>query len=330
MNIIRKAMTKTINWGIIGLGKIARKFAEDIKLVSNACLWGVASRDIEKAMDFAEKHQAEHYFGSYEALVNHPEIDIVYIATPHVFHFENTMLCLKANKAVLCEKAFGMNADEVSAMISEAQQRKLFLMEAMWTRFIPATERLLQILANREIGEIRKLKADFGFVGDPNPEGRLYNKALGGGSLLDIGIYPVYLSLLLLGLPKAIEASATITPQNIDTSCSIGFHYPNGAISHLASSIVTQTPTEAFIEGSLGSIRVHARFHHSEKLTILKENQPPTEIELPYKGNGYVHEIEEVMSCLQKGKTESEKMSHDMSLQLIDTLDTIREKIGLQ
>lgn len=322
-------MSKTINWGIIGLGNIAHKFAADLLLADDANLKGVASRDEEKALQFAKKYHSDRHYTSYEEMAKDAEIDVIYVATPHVFHFEQTMMCLKAGKHVLCEKAFGMNAQEVQMMISEAQKRKLFLMEALWTRFIPITEKLLQLVQQKTIGEIKQIRADFGFMGDQNPDRRIYNKKLGGGSLLDVGIYPVYLSVLLLGSPLSIQALAEMTSTGVDAFCAMLFDYPQGEKAVLESSIEVKTPTEAYIFGDQGSIKLYPSFHHSEKLSIQIHDQKTEIIELKYKGNGYYHEIMEVHSCLHQGSIESKKMSHAMSLNLILTLDAIREKIGL-
>lgn len=321
-------MSKGIRWGILGLGNIAHKFAQDL-LLAEGKLKAVASRDLEKAMHFANQYLADQYYPSYQELAYDPEVDVVYIATPHAFHFEHTMMCLRAGKSVLCEKAFAMNAQQVEQMIAEAQKRKLFLMEALWTRFIPMTEKLLELLQQNAIGEIRQIRADFGFIGDKNPQRRIFNKELGGGSLLDVGIYPVYLSLLLLGPPKKILAMAEISEAQVDRFCAALFDYANGAKAILESSIEIATPVEAYIYGESGSIKLHKNFHHSEKMTLHKAGEETQIIEKEYTGNGYYHEILEVQSCLKQGKIESDKMPHSMSLDLIRTLDAIREKIGL-
>jgi predicted dehydrogenase len=322
-------MTKKINWGIIGIGKIANKFAEDLMLSSDAILYGVASRDINKAKDFAKKFNSTKYYGSYQELANDSEIDIIYIATPHTLHFENTMLCLKNNKAVLCEKPMGMNSFQVKEMIAEAKSRNLFLMEGLWTRFIPATEKLIEILNKKTLGEVELVQADFGFKGDLNFESRVYNKKLGGGSLLDVGIYPIYLSLLVLGQPTAIKAKATFMETNVDGSCIMLFNYKNGATANLESSIEIDTPTEAYISGTKGVLKLHRRFHHSEKITITQNGETET-IDIKYKGNGYIHEIEEVNTCILNNKTESVKLPLSISLDLISLIDIIREEIGLK
>lgn len=321
-------MTKKIKWGIIGLGKIANKFAEDLMLSSNAILYGVASRDINKAKDFATTFNAIKYYGSYQELANDSEIDIIYIATPHVYHFENTMMCLRNNKAVLCEKPMGMNASEVECMIAETKARNLFLMEGLWTRFIPATERLIKLLEKKTIGEIQSVRADFGFKGDLNYKSRVYDKKLGGGSLLDVGIYPIYLSLLVLGKPAVIEAEASFMKTKVDGSCAMVFKYEKGTKASLASSIENDTPTEAYILGTKGVLKLHKRFHHSEKITITQNGETEI-IEMKYLGNGYLHEIEEVNNCLSKNQTESSKLPLATSLALISVIDRVRTKIGL-
>ena len=214
-------MEKKIKWGILGLGKIATKFTHDLQLSDNSILQGVASRDLNRAKEFRRKFNAVGYYGSYEELANDPEVDVVYIATPHVFHFENTMMCLKAGKSVLCEKPMGIDSTQVQKMVEEAQSRNLFLMEGMWTRFIPATEKLVELLEQKAIGAIQHIVADFGFKAPYDIDGRLFNKQLGGGSLLDVGIYPIYFSLLTLGVPHDLKATARMTKTGVDSYCAM-------------------------------------------------------------------------------------------------------------
>jgi predicted dehydrogenase len=322
--------SKLTKWGIIGLGNIAGKFAEDLLLIENAVLQGVASRDASKARIFAETYKARKVYDNYETLTQDPDIDIIYIATPHVFHFEHTMLCLKAGKAVLCEKPFAMNLVEAKTMLDEAKRRNLFIMEAMWTRFIPGTEKVLELIANGAIGSIELVKADFGFKGDGNLESRVYNKSLGAGSLLDIGIYPVYLSLLLCGVPDTIRAIANFTNTGVDASTSMLFGYASGTNACLESTIIADTPIEALIFGTNGSLQMHSRFHHTKEITLKLNDGKMESFNQDYTGNGYYHEILEVMHCLQHGLTESPKMPHSISLNLMQILDEVREKIGLR
>jgi len=320
---------ETFNWGILGLGKIAHKFAHDVLLVEGANLYGVASRSLDKAKGFAEAYQADKFYGSYEELLDDAAIDVVYIATPHVYHCELTLQALEAGKAVLCEKPFGMNSKEVKRMIAKAKEKNLFLMEALWTRFIPATEKVLTLVENGLIGELKSVRADFGFKADFDPKKRLFNKELGGGSLLDVGIYPIFLSLLALGLPKEIVASATLSTTGVDSSCMILFNYDNSQTAILDSSIQIDTPVEGWLHGTEGSLKIHNPFHHAEKISFFKKNEAIESFDLKYVGNGYYYEIEEVVDCLRNGKTESEKMPLSFSLQLIQVLDAVRDKIGL-
>lgn len=322
-------MNSKINWGIIGLGKIATLFAGDLKLSNNAVLYGVASRNIEKARKFSATFNSISYFDSYEKLAKSPEIDVIYIATPHAFHFENTMMCLKNNKAVLCEKPLGIDSYEVKTMLSEAKSKKLFLMEGIWTRFIPATIKLIELLRDDAIGDLLFIRADFGFKADLDLEGRIYNKKLGGGSLLDIGIYPIYLSLLTLGLPTDIKAMARMTQTEVDSYCAILFDYENSSKAFLESTIEADTPTEAFIYGAKGHIKMHSRFHHSEKISLFQNGTLKEVFDLPYQGNGYLNEIEEVNSCLKRKELESNKLPQSVSLNLITLIDRIKDEIGL-
>jgi predicted dehydrogenase len=321
---------KKINWGIIGLGNIARTFAHDLQLVDEAIICGVASRNEEKAKAFAREFDASRFYGSYEALAADRAIDVVYVATPHPMHFEISMLCLQHGKHVLCEKPLGMNAFEVKTLLEEARKRKLFLMEGIWTRFIPGTIKVLQLIEEGAIGDIVSLQADFGFKGEYNPTSRLFSKELGGGSLLDIGIYTVYLSLLLLGMPSDIKAMARMAPTGVDGFCAMLFDYPNKAKAVLQSSFETNTPIEAAIYGSLGSLKMHSRFHHTRKISLCRQGAPEKTIDIDYRGNGYVHEIEEVHRCLNNHWHESPLLPLQTSLDLTSILDGVKEAIGLR
>jgi predicted dehydrogenase len=322
-------MTNKIKWGILGLGKIASKFASDLQLSADSVLYGVASRSLEKANDFKAKYNAVKAFGTYEELAKDPEVDVVYIATPHALHYSNTMLCLENGKAVLCEKPLGLHAFEAQTMVAKAAEKNLFLMEGLWTRFIPATEKLIQLLAEKAIGDIVFVQADFGFKPPFDPHGRIYNKSLGGGSLLDIGIYPIYLSMLALGQPKSIQATARLNNTGIDTFCALLFDYPNGAKAVLQSTFEATTPTEATIFGSEGFIKMHAPFHHTQKLTLHRYSEPEQLFNLPIIGEGYLHEIEEVVACIQNGQTQSSKHPHSVSLHLSNVLEAVKQRIGL-
>jgi len=322
-------MKKTYNRGIIGLGHIAHKFAHDLMLAENANLYAVASRSVEKAEEFAERFNSDKSYGTYEALATDPKVDIVYIATPHVFHSQQSVMCLDAGKAVLCEKAFGMNASEVEFMINKARENNQFLMEALWTRFIPGTETILDIIKNGMIGELKSVKADFGFKAKYEPEKRLFSKKLGGGSLLDIGIYPVFLSLLTLGVPDDIKALALMSESGVDNSCGMVFTYSDGRSAILNSELSVDTATEAWLFGDRGALKMHTRFHHTKQISHYMNHSLQNSYRVDYIGNGYFHEILEVMKCLDEGKRESDELPLSFSLNLIKTLDRVREEIGL-
>lgn len=322
-------MTTQINWGIIGLGKIAHKFAHDLRFVKDAQLHAVASTDSQRSADFAKQYGASYHFSSYEALLNCPHLDAVYIATPHHLHCVNTLMCLRRRIPVLCEKPFGMNAQEVRQMIDMAHTNQVFLMEAMWTRFIPSFQRALELIQSGVIGRPLSMKADFGFFAPFNAESRIFNKDLGGGSLLDIGIYPIMAALSIFGKPAKISALATMSQTDVDETCAVNFQYDNGAIAMLHSTVKAHTNIEAFIYGEKGVLYIHPRFHHSEMLTVKLYNGQEEILSLPIDGHGYQFEAMEVNRCLINNALESSIMSHQFSLDLIETLDAVRREIGL-
>ncbi len=320
---------KQINWGIIGLGKIAHRFASDLMLSENNVLYAVASRDKKKAKTFGQKFNAVKFFDSYEELIKDPDIDVVYIGTPHTFHFENTMMCFKYRKSVLCEKPMGIDYNEVNIMINEARSKNLFLMEGIWTRFIPATEKFIELLDQKIIGDINFIRADFGYNAEFNPESRIFNKNLGGGSLLDIGIYPIYLSMLVFGLPSNIKAMARMTETEVDSYCAMLFDYENSEKAILESTTEADTPIEAYIYGSKGYIKLHKSFHHSKKISVHINGKKEKVYELDYDGEGLLFEIEEVNKCILNNETESKKLPLSTSLDLIQIMDSVRKEIKL-
>ncbi|WP_099098759.1 Gfo/Idh/MocA family protein [Aquimarina aggregata] len=320
---------KTIKWGILGCGNIAHYFAQDLGSIPNAKLHAVASRNLQKAKDFGEKYDAPQAYGSYEELSKDNEIDVIYIATPHVFHHENTIMCLNNNKAVLCEKPFAMNISQVEEMISIAKEKQIFLMEALWTYFLPHYDHVLKLIGSKEFGNVKTVTADFGFAATFNPDGRLFNKKLGGGSLLDVGIYPLFAALSILGYPDKIEANATFGKTGVDETCTMKLEYSNGTSASLFSAISKDTNTEAIIEFEKATIKINTQFHKPSSITILK-NGVSESFEFPVTTNGYNYEAIHVQNMLLQNRTESTIMTFDKSLQLIKMLDTVREKIGLQ
>ncbi|WP_438423311.1 Gfo/Idh/MocA family protein [Aquimarina macrocephali] len=321
-------LKRSIKWGIIGCGKIAHKFANDLKSVPNAILYAVASRDLKKAQDFGKEHQASTCYDNYEALSIDPNIDVIYIATPHVFHYENALMCLTNKKAVLCEKPFAMNTAQVEEMIAAAKKNNVFLMEALWTYFLPHYTYVLDVVKSNALGEVKTLKADFGFTTPFDPEGRVFNKKLGGGSLLDVGIYPLFAALSILGYPEEVNAQATIGKTGVDEDCSIQLRYKNGATASLFSAVTKETDTTATLEFEKGSIIINSRFHEPSSITILKEGKSER-IEFKVATNGYNYEAIHVQEMLLQNRKESTIMSFEKSIQLINLLDTVREKIDL-
>ncbi|MCF7568111.1 Gfo/Idh/MocA family oxidoreductase [Sabulilitoribacter arenilitoris] len=320
---------KTINWGIIGLGNIANKFAKDLLTIENANLYAVASRSSAKANEFAQQYNATKAYECYEDLAEDPNIDAVYIATPHVFHKENTLLCLENNIAVLCEKPFAMDAKEVDTMIAKAKEKKVLLMEALWTYFLPHYRFVLRTLENKTYGNILKLEADFGFKSNHSKTSRVWEKSLGGGSLLDIGIYPVFTALSTLGNPNTIKANAIITETGVDSTCEMTFNYTPNIKAFLESSFIEDTPTEAIFYCKKATIKINTQFHCPTTVTITEANGEEKTIDFNYKTIGYNYEIEHFNSLLRAQKTESDIMTFQFSKQLIKTLDGVRKIINL-
>ncbi len=317
-----------IKWGIIGCGKIAHKFAEDICSLTNATLFAVASRDLNKAQAFGNTYEAQICYGNYEELAKDSNIDIIYIATPHVFHYENTLMCLKNKKAVLCEKPFAMSTDQVLEMIAVAKQNQVFLMEALWTYFLPHYQYVLGLLESKELGKIKNLKADFGFATSFDPEGRLFNKKLGGGSVLDVGIYPLFAALTILGYPEDIKGKATFGKTGVDETCTMQLLYKNGVTASLFSAITQKTNTEAIITLENGTIIINSRFHEPSSVTLLKDGKAEL-LEFEVNTNGYNFEAIHAQKMLLQNRTESTIMTFEKSIQLIQLLDAVRKEIGL-
>jgi predicted dehydrogenase len=296
-------MSKTYNWAILGCGKIARKFASDLKTLPNARLYAAASRSIDNAKAFASELGFEKAYGSYEEMVNDPEVDAVYIASPHSHHFEHALLCLNHHKAVLCEKAFAINSKEVTQMIEASQRNNTFLMEAFWTIFQPSYQKVMEIIRSGELGAVKMVRSDFAFNADYNPEKRLYNVELGGGSLLDIGIYPIFMSLKALGKPSEIKTMASICPSGAEESIMMSFKYPGGEIASLVSSFASHSSTQTEFSFENGFIRLNRRFFTPTTITYWKIQEE--EITLTFekgKGSGYEYEAAHVMKCLDEGK----------------------------
>ena len=313
-----------MNWGIIGTGNIANKFAKGLSFAKGAHIYAVASRNQNKALEFAERYSIPIAYGSYDDLVADIHIDIIYIATPNHLHHSNTLTCLNAGKPVLCEKPFALNSSQVQEMIELARRKNIFLMEALWTRFLPTISKVQQLISEGVIGEVKILKADFGFKALYNKDSRLFSPQMGGGSLLDIGIYPIFLSLLLFGKPVEIKSLQILAPTRTDMSTGMVFAHQNGEMSILTSSFAVNLETQAEIVGTEGTIVLHRMFHMPTFISINKNGQSK-KMPLKIKGNGYNYQAEHVMQCMEKGLIESPILPLSFSLDLMNIIDEIQK-----
>lgn len=289
----------------------------------------MASRSMDHAGAFASQYHVQKYYESYQRLAEDPDVDAVYIASPHVFHKEHSILFLNRKKAVLCEKPFDMNGSQVEEMVNAARASDTLLMEAMWTIFLPHFQAVLREIKEGAIGNVTGIEADFGFSTRYNPESRLFKKELGGGSLLDIGIYPVFLALSVLGMPERIKADATFFDTGADSSCNMVFSYGNHAEARLHCTLLKQTPTGAIIRGERGKIIIHPKFHQPTAFSIHKDGKTQR-FDFAVSTLGFNYEIEHFSNLLLNGKKESNIMSFRTSGQLIHLLDAVRDSIGLQ
>ena len=324
-------MRDRIGWGIMGTGKIAKAFATDLSVLPEAELVGVGSRTAETANRFGEQFSVPNCHASYEALANDPDVDVVYVATPHVFHKDNMHLGLGAGKAVLCEKPFTINAEEAETAIHVAREKKLFLMEAMWTRYIPLVVKLRELLANGVIGDLQMLEVGMAFVAPRDDTYYFFNPHLGGGILLDGGAYAVSIASMLFGGPPArITSMAHLGESGVDEQSAVIFGYDQGQLAVLYMSFRTGIPPAARIMGSKGRIAIQPPIFKPTQLTISRSDGTDEVIEMPLEGNGLNYEAAEVMRCLRTGKLESKTMPLDETLEIMRTLDQIRGQWGLK
>ncbi len=322
-----------IRWGILGCGRIARKFATDLRLVADAELTAIASRNKETLELFVKDFPCKHHHNNYEALAANNEVDVIYVATPHSHHYEHTMLCLNHNKAVLCEKAFAINSRQAKEMIKTAKEGKVFLMEALWTKFLPHYKKLQELLQQKTLGDIKSVLVNFGFKTSGSSPQRLFDPLLGGGTLLDIGIYNVFLALSVLGKPDDIEAAMTPAPTGVDEQVAVLFKYNNGAMAQLFSSFVTNLPIQAEINGNEGCITLTTRFYEPSTTIQLYRQLPGEKEIIPVEkeaGFGYQYEARHVNECLKNGLIESSVMTHTDTLLLMEMLDRIRKKARIE
>ncbi len=323
-------MSSTLRWGIIGLGNIARLFVEDLLLVEGTVLGAVASRSIDKAKAFAEEFDAAKAYGSYDELLLDEEIDVVYVATPHNSHAELSIAAAAAGKHILCEKPLAVNEEEVQSMIDAAQTHDVFLMEAFWSRFNPSIREALGRIEQGQIGEVNYLNADFTFYRNDPDDSRMLSMELAGGSLLDMGVYPVFLAYMIFGIPDKILAVARKHDTGADLQTAAVFTYQN-AIAQIMSGFQSQSDMRARICGTRGSIFIEPIWHETESYTVFDNRSGERQhFARATKGRGFTYEIEECISCIEAGFKQSDYWSWTDSLAIIRITDEIRRQIDLQ
>lgn len=320
---------KKIRWAIIGPGEIAKSFMDDMKYVkySDNDVISVMSNTLEGAKEFADEHKVSGVFDNVERMLTSERPDVVYVSSPHSAHYKETMICLKHKVPVLCEKPISLNLRQASEMVALSKANQTFLLEGMWIRFLPSIRLVLDLLLKGTIGKIKVLEADMSYVAPKDDENRFYNPELGGGSLLDLGIYPVYLSLLLLGKPDEIDTTALLTEDGIDKNCKMIFNYSSGSVAVLESTIIKETGKQVNILGERGSITIRSQWNEKPAgIDVLLHNDQLYEYPCEWEGRGFQYEISEVLNCISQGSVESSLHSHQDTLQLMSTLDIIRHK----
>lgn len=320
-----------IKWGILGCGGIANTFARAVKeAVPEGTLVACAARSEDRARSFADKYGIEKHYGSYQELVNDPDVDAVYVATPHSHHHEQTLLSLNSGKHVLCEKALAINSKEVEEMFALANEKGLFLMEAMWMRFLPAMRYLRDYLKKGELGDVKAVSADFSFAGNSDPQRRLLNPALAGGALLDVGIYPLSFALMILGdEPEKVTGEAHLGKTGVDEHNSFTLEYSDGVKASCTSSVVKDGSKAARVECTGGVIDIPL-FWRAQKLLISKAgSEGPEEVPLPFDCNGFEYEVRDAIDSIKEGKTECDTMPAALSKKTMKVMDSLRQQWGL-
>lgn len=312
-----------IKFGVLGAGRIARTFAEAVNGIHET-LYGIASRDLAKAEQFQKEFGFVKAYGNYSDMLDDPNIDCVYIATPHGLHFEQMKQCLEKGKHVLCEKSFTLNLEQAKTIFEIAKAKNLFVMEAMWTRFLPTIQEVCKLIQEDAIGDVFQVEANFGFEAQKSNKDRLFNPELGGGALLDIGIYPLTLANLLLGIPDNFESQATFHSTGVDTSAKITYFYPE-AEAILSMSFLDNIGNDAYIYGTKGYFHI-PHFHSCEVATLYNNNHKVVKmIEHKHIVNGFEYEIFETIRCIKKKMIESPVMTHEITMEIMRQMDEIRK-----
>jgi predicted dehydrogenase len=319
---------KATRWGVLGTGGIADVFASDLAFAAGAELAAVGSRTIEAATTFAGRHGFARAHGSWDELAADPEVDVVYVATPHAFHQGAAQTCLAAGKPVLCEKPLTLDLASSALLVQEARVQNVFLMEAMWMRCNPAIRQIASLVDSGVIGTVTAVHADFGLQGPFEPAHRLRDPALGGGALLDLGVYPLNFAHLILGTPHSVQAWAQLTPEGVDETTGMLLGYESGAVAALTCSINGASRNAASITGTTGRIDLPAGFFAPHGFTVTRGDEVE-EVEVAYEGRGYHFEAAEVQRCLAEGLLESPLMPWAATLEIMNLMDTIRDEIGV-
>jgi predicted dehydrogenase len=319
-----------IRWGILGAGNIADLVGHDITLSPGSEIVAVAARDASRAAAFAARRGIPRSYGSYAELVADDAVDVGYIATTHAQHLEHALLALRAGKPVLVEKAFTLNAREARVVVAEARARKLFCMEAMWTRLNPLLRQAVALTDAGEIGDVLGVRVDLSKLFPYDPAHRLYDLAAGGGALLDLGVYPATVAWMFLGRPDEVQAFGTLAPTGADLTVSQQWRYDRGPIAQLFCTAAGPSPFGGLINGSAGWISIEPRLHRPKRLVVHRGDDTEIIEAAPIRGNGYLLEVQEVERCLNEGRTESEHIPLDDTIAILEVLDEVRRQIGVR
>jgi predicted dehydrogenase len=322
-------MSTEFRWGILASGGIAQAFARDLSYFNHHIVAAVGSRSQESADSFAAEFPGCTAYSSYEALVADPTLDAIYVASPHPYHVSNTVLALNAGKPVLCEKPLTINAAEARQMKAAADANGVALMEAMWARFLPHMHKVREILASGILGDIWAVEADHGQRLSDYANPRHWEPSLGGGALLDLGIYPISFAHMVLGVPDKITSSATFTDKGVDASSTVIFDYKNGAQAILTSNMMVSTPCRATICGTLGKIEIDRTFYNPTSMRVIMHDGTTTEYPNDYKGHGLRDQALEFERVVRSGAKSSAILTPDESILIMESLDEVRKQIGL-
>ena len=323
-------MSTEIRWGVVGPGRIAEKVVEDVAVVDGSRVVAVASRSERRARDFADRHGIDRAYGSYAQVLADPEVDVLYVATPHAQHAAIARAAVEAGKALLVEKSFTATSAGAQEVVDLARARGAFVMEAMWTRFQPAVVALRELIADGAVGEVRSVQADLGVAREFDPEDRLFALELGGGALLDLGVYVVSFAQMLLGAPDTVSATGSRFPTGVDAEASLLLGYDDGRSAAVMTSLRHALPGQARVFGTTGWVDVLPRFHHPQTIVLHREGAEPEAITRPQLGGGYAHELVEVAECLRAGRTESSVMPLADTLAVQEVLQAAADQLGVR